>query len=419
LAATVNGIGSLLARTGKLGEAEAEHRQALALFQRLVDGNPAVTEFRYRLATSHGDLGRLLSPVNRPDYVRHVLDTSRATEAEAELRQSLVIIQKLAKDNPPVTQFRRNLVILRGNLGGLLGDTGRPAEAEAELRQALLMIQKLADEHPERFLDRKQLAGFHHNLGELYSDNNRLEEGEASLKQSIGILEQLTAEHPDLVEFAFNLSKTTGQMAYIRRRRGDLQGDYDWLTRGTRTLESILRRAPDYTPARERLPDHLSYSLKASARLGRHAEAIADCDRAIKLVDGEARDRVRIQRVLAVARSGEYARATVEADRLAETTSIPVGERFYEFACVDALASAAARKDPKLRPAERTSRAEQLAARSVLLLDRSRIAGFFRDPIRFDQLMKDTDLEPLRSRPDFQVFMMDVAFPSEPFATAR
>jgi serine/threonine-protein kinase len=189
LAATVNGIGSLLARTGKLGEAEAQHRQALALLQRLVDGNPAVTEFRYRLATSHGDLGRLLSPIARYDPATHLWDTSRSTEAEAELRQALVIIQKLAKDNPAVTQFRRNLVILHGNLGGLLmndtggpAEAGRPAEVEAELRQALVIIQKLADEHPERYLDRKQLARLHQTLGVLYSQNNRLEEGEASLK---------------------------------------------------------------------------------------------------------------------------------------------------------------------------------------------------------------------------------------------
>jgi hypothetical protein len=28
----------------------------------------------------------------------------------------------------------------------------------------------------------------------------------------------------------------------------------------------------------------------------------------------------------------------------------------------------------------------------------------------------DRDLDPLRSRPDFQVLMMDLSFPSDPFA---
>ena len=31
-------------------------------------------------------------------------------------------------------------------------------------------------------------------------------------------------------------------------------------------------------------------------------------------------------------------------------------------------------------------------------------------------MRRDTDLDPLRSRPDFQVLMMDLEFPEEPFA---
>ncbi len=52
---------ALLASTGKPAEAEAEFRKALALRQKLADDNPAVTEFRSGLAYSHNDLGGLLS----------------------------------------------------------------------------------------------------------------------------------------------------------------------------------------------------------------------------------------------------------------------------------------------------------------------------------------------------------------------
>ncbi len=31
-------------------------------------------------------------------------------------------------------------------------------------------------------------------------------------------------------------------------------------------------------------------------------------------------------------------------------------------------------------------------------------------------MRRDADLDPLRSRPDFQMLMMDPAFPDEPFA---
>jgi hypothetical protein len=119
---------------------------------------------------------------------------------------------------------------------------------------------------------------------------------------------------------------------------------------------------------------------------------------------------------VALARSGDHARVAVEADALADATSIPVGERSYNLACAEALASAAARNDPKLEPAERSRCSERLAARAVFLLDRSRVAGYFRDPAQVDGLRNDADLDPLRARPDFQALMMDLAFPPDPFS---
>jgi serine/threonine-protein kinase len=452
LAACRSGLALLLSEMGRSSSAEAEYRQALALYQKLAEENPAVTQFRHRLAGGHHNHAMLLSATGQPaaaeaayrralaisqklaeenpaltqfrsflanhhNNLGNLLKaTGRPAEAESEYRRALAIRQKLADDNPAVTQFRDALAGSHGNLGFLLSNAGRPAEAEAEFRRALPLFQKLADEHPKRIDSHASLANVHQLLGVFYSENGRLEEGEASLKQALGIRKRLAAEHSDLVELALALAKTYGQMAYVQRSRGDLQGDYDWLTRGTRLLEDILRRAPTYTPARKYLPYQLSYGIKGSARLGRHAEAIADCDRAIALLDGEERDRVRILRVLALARSGDHARAAVEADALAEATTIPVGERSYAFACADALASAAARNDPNMEPAERSKRSEQLAARSMLLLARSRIAGFFRDPAQINQLEKDPDFDSLRSRPDFRALLLDVAFPADPFA---
>ena len=83
--------------TGKPAEAEAEFRKALAIRQKLADDNPAVTDFRSRLADSHINLGILLSETGKP------------AEAEAEYRKALAIRQKLADDNPSVIDFRGGL----------------------------------------------------------------------------------------------------------------------------------------------------------------------------------------------------------------------------------------------------------------------------------------------------------------------
>jgi hypothetical protein len=50
--------------------------------------------------------------------------------------------------------------------------------------------------------------------------------------------------------------------------------------------------------------------------------------------------------------------------------------------------------------------------RAMVLLRRA-IAGGYRN---LTWMRRDPDLDPLRTRPDFQALMMDLEFPSDPFA---
>ena len=93
--------------------AEAEFREALALYQKLADDIPAVTDFRSRLADSHHGLGWSMADANKP------------VEAEAEYRKALAIQQKLADDNPAVAEFRSRLADCHHNLGELLLASGK------------------------------------------------------------------------------------------------------------------------------------------------------------------------------------------------------------------------------------------------------------------------------------------------------
>ena len=116
---------------GKPVEAEAELPQRRSRSQqKLVDDNPAVTQFRLFLAKHHSSLGTLLSNTGKP------------SEAEAEYRTAMAIEQKLADDNPAVTQFRSTLAGSHHNLGSLLSATGKPSEAEAEYRKAIAISEE-------------------------------------------------------------------------------------------------------------------------------------------------------------------------------------------------------------------------------------------------------------------------------------
>ena len=52
-------------------------------------------------------------------------------------------------------------------------------------------------------------------------------------------------------------------------------------------------------------------------------------------------------------------------------------------------------------------------ARKAMSSLRQAVVAGYRNTAVMD---KETALDPLRSRPDFQILMMDLAFPAEPFA---
>jgi hypothetical protein len=93
--------------------------------------------------------------------------------------------------------------------------------------------------------------------------------------------------------------------------------------------------------------------------------------------------------------------AVRETDAVGVTFPVPSGS-LYATAFVYSLASAAAARDDRVAQAERTKRAEQYAARAVLLLAKAHRAGYFKYPGRLERLRKDPELGALRGRQDFQ-----------------
>ncbi len=60
----------------------------------------------------------------------------------------MALYQKLADESPAVTQFRSDMAYCHDALALVLLNTGKPAEAEAEFRTALAIQQKLIDDNP-------------------------------------------------------------------------------------------------------------------------------------------------------------------------------------------------------------------------------------------------------------------------------
>ncbi len=145
LASTAYGIAELLAWMGKPVEAEAEYRNMLALYQKLADENPSLSDSR-QMGLGHYDIGNMLRA------------RGKSREAEVELRKAIEILQKLATANPNLTDVQSLLAASHFALGILLEDTGNSSEAGAELHTALVIRQKVVDDNTAFALYQRELA---------------------------------------------------------------------------------------------------------------------------------------------------------------------------------------------------------------------------------------------------------------------
>ena len=129
-------IGGTLSNMGKPAEALEVRRQTLAITQKLVDNDPANTDFQSFLAWSHDSIGWTFLNMGKP------------IESVEASRKALPIYQKLVDDNPANTGFQLSLANSQTNIGRGLARQKRLAEAFTALEKGLAIRQKLARAEP-------------------------------------------------------------------------------------------------------------------------------------------------------------------------------------------------------------------------------------------------------------------------------
>jgi serine/threonine protein kinase/Tfp pilus assembly protein PilF len=436
LANSHNGLGNLLKEVGKRAEAEAEYRKAIAVRKRLVADFPTVPDYRYNLAGSHHNLGQLLAGLGRPveaeaecrqalalqrqlaadfptvpnyrDYLaRHhnnlgavLWRLGKRAEAEAEFRQALTLRKQLAADFPNVPGYRRNLAESHHNLGGALAGLGKWTKVEAEYRHALALYRQLAADFPTVPGYRQNLANSHNSLGALLSDLRKPAEAGPEYRQALALYKQLAADFPNVPDYQIGLAGNYCNLGnLVRDRPADA---LRWYDQAIQVLAAALAREPRLATARRYLRNNHICRAEALMKLDRLADAARDWDRALELDDSPKRARVRLVRAQSLARI-EPAKAVAEAEALLQGDPLPP-YLLYDAACVYALASG------RVRDAAVT---DKYAARALALLRQVQQTGWFDDPAQVEHLKQDTDLEPLRSRADFQKLLAALQAPKQ------
>jgi tetratricopeptide (TPR) repeat protein len=120
-------LGHVLLMAGKFGEAEAECRMALAIFQALFDESPDDAIVRDGVASSLVYLG---------DAVR---SAGRSAEARNDYERAIALFEQAVQQNPAGAWHRYMLAGALRRRGLILRDLGDPARAAADARRALAL----------------------------------------------------------------------------------------------------------------------------------------------------------------------------------------------------------------------------------------------------------------------------------------
>ena len=172
-----NGLGQLLWRTSRHGEAEPLMRQALEIAEAAFDKHDIT------VATCLNNLAVLLR------------ETNRIEEAEPMSRRALETVEiAFGKQHPNVAGF---LI----SLAALLQDTNRKKEAELLLLRALEIAEAAFGKH------HRTVATCLNNLAMLLLDTDRIKEAESMLRRAVETAETaMGGQHPDVADFLSNLA---------------------------------------------------------------------------------------------------------------------------------------------------------------------------------------------------------------------
>jgi tetratricopeptide (TPR) repeat protein len=356
---------------GKYEEALADERRTLEMVSNAAAAaDRDDTAFRLSNAASHANIGTFLRSLNRPE------------EALLAYRSGLAVAEGLVKDYPAISNYQMLLARSLGECGGASKEMGRTDDAIAYFHQARAAWQKVVDDNPAQYATAVDLASCHDRIGWTLFGLGRADQALGQFEAARAILQRLLDKYP----------------------------------------RNVLRRG------RDTLANVLINMAEAQRSLGRLVEARATCDQAIairELVIKEfpqvLQNRIRMGECLL--RSGQLRVASGDISgavtdwraAMASYEVLPARERdgepaMFQAGCHAMLASVAGRAGSGIDGSERSS--EEETAMRIL---RGVIEGGYRD----HELVDESSLHPLRSRSDFRLLMMDVAFPADPFVVGR
>jgi eukaryotic-like serine/threonine-protein kinase len=402
---------------GRLEESLRTREEASHLAEALAREHPADPEMQELQATCYCDIGIVLSEIGRPTDAIRILDQARS------------ILERLVADSSTVVRYQKHLAATENNIGGVLIMIGRSGEGMASFERARAILTRLAADNPSITWFRYLLAESHRQAGYELDRAGRTADGLGRYEQARAILERLVTDDPAVVDFRFLLASTHAEIGASLARSGRVAlalASYESARIGQ---EALAAESPSLTSFQDQLVQIYNHIGRLMKDTGHPADAERSYRRAEVIQNKLASEHPSVyvyQSTLAYTCRG-LARVSVqlgqedEALRWLEKAAaldlrhadvFPLAR--FNLACDLALGvPLSGQADGRGRPEVEVRRRER-ADRAMDALRRAVAQGY---PTGL--IAQDSDLDALHPRLDYQALMLDLRFPSDPFAHVK
>lgn len=261
IASILHNIGIELSILGRPKAALVEYQRGLSVRKALMAEYPDIRDYRIGVA-------RLLNGVGKVNS-----DLGNSREALEAYRNARDLWKQLHESDSENRLFRSELARAHYNIALQKNLRGEHAEALADYQNALTLRDDLAKQFPGEPDYQDDLAAVLHNLGMLYGRLKRPELADSSLNRALRIREQLANDNPSVPQYRNGLAKVKFTLAQMRSASGKHSAALEALNAAISLRRKLTESNRASIDQRESLAKSLTAKANLLSKLGRFAEA--------------------------------------------------------------------------------------------------------------------------------------------------
>jgi tetratricopeptide (TPR) repeat protein len=284
----------------RLDEALAARREAAEVWDKLAADNPAVTEYRAHLAQAHLDLGNLLIRMPGQGDPAPCYAKARA------------LLEPLTREYPDVARYQSSLGAVLSESAGLLMKTGKHAEARALLEQAVRHQERAVKLSPDVEQYRRFLAAHYMNLTRIFLHMKKPDSVIWALERAVPLQEWLVHARPDPATQRLELAQALNTLGLALAQKQRHDAAFAAHRRAVAVVEEMVNAQPGDVENIDTLSSAYAQLANDLVKAGRVAEAEALRERQVEFWsrlrhEKRAAPRVALEYVAALFERGELA----------------------------------------------------------------------------------------------------------------